>query len=96
MAVDAELTRQMPFVGTDDQYDLIDILAKSGVSKAFATRWAINRAFGLTERGGNAKGWVPTGKTLEEVAAAALTSMGRGALEAAEEEDVLPEENVPA
>jgi hypothetical protein len=75
MAVEAVLTRQWAFVGTDNAADLIEAVAKrGGVSKAYVVRFAVNSTFGLL-----GKGYLPDGVTMEDMVQAALETMGHPA-----------------
>ncbi|HEU5487029.1 MAG TPA: hypothetical protein VFU98_19155, partial [Microlunatus sp.] len=76
MGKNARYTEQMPFVGTPDQKELVDLLEKHVDSRALVLRAGLNLLAGLED-----DQFVP-GETVEEVAARVLERMDRPALAA--------------
>jgi hypothetical protein len=59
----AELTAQMPFVGTQEQKDFLDGVAeKANVHRADVVRFALAKAFGFV-----GVGYPPKGKTVDDM-----------------------------
>jgi hypothetical protein len=72
MSADPELTEQMPWVHTSDGRDVLEAIhQKTGMSRAAIMRYAYNRVFGLV-----GTGYLPTGKTVEDVIAPHVKTLG--------------------
>lgn len=77
MATEAVLTKQMPYVGTPTQYDIVnDLSVTLKISKAAVMRYALNKALGLV-----GPGHLPKGVTRDEVMARLIAEMGGADLE---------------
>jgi hypothetical protein len=71
MSVKSQFPHQRPYVGTDEQSELIDqISERLGISKAQVTRFALNETYGFTETGR-----LLPGDTVDELVVAAMARL---------------------